>query len=244
MLALEQDSGVMDLKASTYNNWHQYGYSPEDDRQNLRQARVNLWHRPSLSWELICDDDLATDRQALLTGLEVKYEKPVYFWIGYTVATMAAFFEFGAMCFALLSCGEFFKKENTYCYRYVPLVVSGVAVVNILWMTWIARDQVMTQSNALGGLDMINACSDDVTYLPIEEIQDTFGDAVADANAALYLALFLTALYTVNSCMAVRNIAMRAKYGKSYYDENDGFVNDPNSHKPPTEQELLAQEMA
>ena len=169
---LHEDNGVMNSLRTAFRS----SFDFQREAQKRQRQNLNLWTRPTLSWDLQCEAvGSKTSRKDMARAVANPIEFPDRIFV-------AAIFAF--ICIGIEACacgcgfinsvnsgGDYIGKTGA---RAVATICSGLFVVNIAWMAATGASTLRSQSAKIDTYAMINKCSDDVTQLPVEDIQNRF----------------------------------------------------------------------
>lgn len=99
--------------------------------------------------------------------------------------------------------GDYIGKTGA---RACATICSGLFVINIAWMAASGASTLRDQSAKVDSYAMINKCSDDVTQLPVEDIQSRFETGADQSTLASYLVYGLLATYCLSAIIILRQI--------------------------------------
>ena len=140
--------------------------------ENSKKQAINLflYTRPVLSWKLSCEV-AGSRRSDLSAAMTTKLEFPDRIFV-------AGIFAFVCVGIELIACGcGICGNANNHDFksgtmaRACATICSGLFVVNIIWMVNTGASTLRDYREKIDSYSMINDCADDVTNLPIEEIQ-------------------------------------------------------------------------
>lgn len=199
-LELQEDNGVFDYKAREFGRGRYY--NERDDERMLEKVVHNLWTRPNLHWDLECESNAATTRAAMYTAISDPYQFPTRIITAAVFAFIAMSIEIFGMCCGVVQ-GGLTNPKAMFMTRAASMCCAAIFAINIVWMANTAATTIRDSKDKVHDLSLVNACSDDVSQLPADTIEDDFDKGADAALLAANLTYGLLVTYGLSICLIV-----------------------------------------
>ena len=175
-------------------------------KQARKSQKVFAWSRATISWDIQCESDPKTSRDAVMWTFAHPFTMPgrvgVALGFAYTVLALEV------IC---LGCAGFMsikEGENEYITggRGIATCCGCLFMLNVVWMLATAVTMQDENLRTLDGYQVVNNCSDDYTHVDVDFLSPKITKSTANLKTASFVAYGLLAIYTVACCAVGKQI--------------------------------------